>query len=1327
MSAPLEAALQALQQQAWASAIEHARRALKAAPRSVAPLLVLAEAQLGQGDAPAALQTAQKATKAAPTRPEPLIIVSRCHDLAGRLDQAVKALERAIQTDPAHRPAWQALKSLRVSQARDESLVEDGLARVQKQLEAKTKAHPEDAALRQLYLNVLDWVEARETAIDFYRWCLEQEPDNVAYLSNLAGKLRFTQQPEAARELYRKALEKRPQNAQIWFNLAELEKSLRREDEAIQAYREALDLKQDWPMAWWGLASSYASQHRIEEAFTALEKGLELAPDNPHGLNFKGILTSQIGDSPASNAAYAACQRAAPLNPSYHSNYLLSCNYDETRSLQELADLHGQFGKNHRETKSRKALTRDLNPARRLRVGLVSPDFCWHSVAFFLEPILQHLPANAIELVAYNLNGNPDEMTASLRRHCHIWHDVAGLPTEDLCALIREDQLDIAVDLAGHTGKNALEVFAWRVAPVQVSWLGYPHSTGLQTMDYRLVDARTEPPTTFQPYSSEKLFTLPEGFHAHRLPGELPEVGELPALKNGYITFGSFNNAAKLNPTVIEAWSRLMQAVPASRLILKNKGYALPRLQKKLLRAFGEHGITPERITFLTHTRTTDEHLSQYQKIDIALDPFPYNGTTTTLEALTMGVPLLALEGDRHAARVSASIMHQTMLPEWVAPDMEAYLAQGQALAHDYEKLNHLRQHLRDRLAHSALHDYPLFAQKLTWAFRSMWIDWLETQKVAVAPQRAQLKRMEDTFHALAHQRLSWAAKEAGDPRQALEEAATACAQAPHNQSLWQWRLALAEEWHDRDTLTCCYDAMTALPHPDVLTWANAGSHSLASGQLDVAINRFEQALKQEANRPGIWLNLSVAYERARRYADAKQAIAQALQLQPDLAPAHNNRARLAKATGDLEQSLADFTQAVQREPDNPTYRSNLVYLLHGLPGLSAKEIAQHHRTLFGQNHPTPTLTQSTPRDKIHLGYVTPDVADHSVVDFLLPVLQHHDSTTFDVTLYSLREADSVFQTIPHIRFVSLAGEDAASASARIREDQLDILIDLAGHTSGSLPALFQYRNAPVQLAWLGYPGHPGMGAIDAVIGDQHLATATSEETLVLPAGYHCYAPTDLPKDWPRQAKREASTAVTFGGCHDLAKVNDFTLDIWAKVLQAIPASRFRLRAKALSDPEIAATTRERFLRRGVESARLDLIGWEGSRTARWAFYPTIDIMLDAFPYNGTTTTCEALASGIPVVTCQGDTPASIVGGSLLHQSGHPEWIAATPADIVTICKKLAHSPETLAALKQELPTSWRASTLGHAHAFTRQFEAILRARIVPEEKGLLDRLQIAV
>ncbi|MGD9579242.1 MAG: hypothetical protein AB7Y74_13445, partial [Syntrophorhabdus sp.] len=345
------------------------------------------------------------------------------------------------------------------------------------------------------------------------------------------------------------------------------------------------------------------------------------------------------------------------------------------------------------------------------------------SVSYFFLPLLKE-HSRSFEIFCYSDVKRPDQVTACLKGLTDHWRSIVGLTDEEVARQIGQDRIDILVDLAGHTTHNRLPVFAMRPAPVQVTWLGYPNTTGIPVMDYRITDDIADPVGDSGQYHTERLVRLPQGFLCYAPPEEAGEVSSLPALIQGRVTFGSFNNLPKVNEKVVEVWSSILKKVPGSSLMLKSRSLSDKGVRHRYLDMFSRYGVTSERIQLVPYAHMKQEHLSLYGRMDIGLDPFPYNGTTTTCEALWMGVPVVTLKGDRHSSRVGASLLMRVGLEELVAETEEEYVQKAAALANDLNNLASLRGTMRGRMKESPLCDAGSFAQKMEAMYKEIWERW---------------------------------------------------------------------------------------------------------------------------------------------------------------------------------------------------------------------------------------------------------------------------------------------------------------------------------------------------------------------------------------------------------------------------------------------------------------------------------------------------------------------------------------------------------------------------------------------------------------------------
>ena len=526
---------------------------------------------------------------------------------------------------------------------------------------------------------------------------------------------------------------------------AEACRSFRRATELQANYSDAMDALAhayislyDWPAAAqvlnaiisnWpqkaemrnNLGTVYQAMGRMQDAIAAYESALKINPRLTGTQNSLGSAYLGRGDFEQAERCYRQCLATNPADLRARSNLLMLLNYLPNTDAAKVYEEHLEWG---RVAEARIPRLESAEPAadpqRRLRVAYLSSDFREHSVASFIESVLKHHDRSRFEVCCYSDLPTPDETTRRLRVAVDMWRDIDKLSDAETTRLIREDRIDILIDLAGHTGNNRLGIFVAKPAPLQMTWMGYPNTTGLNTIDYRITDGVADSAGE-EAYYSEKLLRLGGCFLCYQPYPDAPEVSLLPALANGHVTFGSFNNFSKINPGVLRLWSEVLKQVPGSRLLLKCPALTDADVRARVSAALAELGIGAERVDLLGHTRTRQEHLALYARVDIALDTFPYNGTTTTCEALWMGVPVLSLVGKHHAGRVGASLLSAAGLPEWLADTHDSFVAMAQVLAADLARLRALREGLRSQLAGAPLCDAVGFVRRLDDALCQAW------------------------------------------------------------------------------------------------------------------------------------------------------------------------------------------------------------------------------------------------------------------------------------------------------------------------------------------------------------------------------------------------------------------------------------------------------------------------------------------------------------------------------------------------------------------------------------------------------------------------------
>lgn len=598
----------------------------------------------------------------------------------GRLGEAAACYERALADSPADAQVYVNYGAV----LRDLGRPADAESCYRKALDMAP-----DAPLAHFNLgNALRDQGRLDEAVSSYRRAVALEPGATGFLINLGNALRDSGKPAEAVTVYGQARELEPGNPETLVNLGNAHKELGELEQAVSLYHQALSIRPDMAEIHYNLGTVFQDQCLLADAVACYRRVLELKPDHTVA----------------------------------HSNLLMNIQYDLEISPEDLlresrawdtVQLAGIAVTPHPRNAP--------DPERPLRIGYVSGDLRRHPVGYFLDGVLKCHDPEQFRVHCYANQSFGDDLTERLRDNSAVWREIFGRSDDEVADLIRADDIDILVDLAGHTARNRLMVFGRKPAPVQATWAGYVGTTGLSAMDYLISDDRETPGGTDHWYA-ESIMRLPDCYVCYTPPDYAPPVAPLPASGNGYATFGCFNNLAKINPAVIGLWIELLREIPDARLLMVTKALGDPGISRRFRDAFDAGGVG-ERVDFrgmVPHR----ELLGKYGDVDVALDPFPYSGGLTTLESLWMGVPVITLGGDRFASRHSLSHLAAAGLPELIAGDRTEYVGKAVSLAGDLPRLAELRRSMRDRLAASPLCDAPRFTRNLEQAYRNMWRGW---------------------------------------------------------------------------------------------------------------------------------------------------------------------------------------------------------------------------------------------------------------------------------------------------------------------------------------------------------------------------------------------------------------------------------------------------------------------------------------------------------------------------------------------------------------------------------------------------------------------------
>jgi predicted O-linked N-acetylglucosamine transferase (SPINDLY family) len=598
-----------------------------------------------------------------------------------------------------------------------------------------------------------------DAAIDRLMSALGLQPDFAAALFMLAQALWMQGKLESAAERLREGLSWMPESAEAHNNLGLLYKALHRYDAAIEAFGKALAINPGLVWAHCNLGNALQAQRKSDEAIASYRRALSIDPRHVESYVNLGNVLHEQGDLEAAVATYRHALSLRPQDAQAHVNVGIALqsqgdldaairsfrnalslkpdNADAHSGLLFSINIHPAFSPTERLAAARRfgsaAMARarpfsswtvgPIEPGRAapLRIGCISGDLRAHPVGFFMESVLEHIDRARFEVVAYPTLAQEDDLTARIKTRFASWSSIAEMDDETAATKIRADRIHILIDLSGHTAHNRLPLLAWKPAPVQVTWLGYFATTGVPGIDYLLADRVSVPESRSEQFT-ETVWYLPDCRFCFSPPTDAKRLrpAPLPALRNGFITFGCFQNLLKLNDSVLEAWGRIFRELPQARLRIQNRSMSFATAQARLRERLTRAGIASDRVTMAGQSARR-EYLLAHSDVDIVLDTFPYTGATTTCEALWMGVPTLTLSGDTIVSRQGTSLLVSAGQSDWIAGNESDYVIRATTLGSDIERLAKLRASLRETVLASPLFDAPRFARHLEEALRGMW------------------------------------------------------------------------------------------------------------------------------------------------------------------------------------------------------------------------------------------------------------------------------------------------------------------------------------------------------------------------------------------------------------------------------------------------------------------------------------------------------------------------------------------------------------------------------------------------------------------------------
>ena len=569
--------------------------------------------------------------------------------------------------------------------------------------------------------NLLAKHQRDDEAMGLLDRALVADPNHLNACLALGSLLLRKQQPELASRLADRAQRLAPTSKAVSDLLIGCHVASKRYHQALAEFTERLKNDPGNVALIIGEAFCLEKLGLYSDALAVFKIALAIKPDDHDAAIRIAMLYTTMGDPEASLDCLSRLLETATDRAVTYSNWLFQLNYFDSLGQVEVLEKHRNWEQQVKLSHAPFSHPVADCSARRLRIAYISEDFKRHSVASFIEDVLGGHDRQRFEVFAYFVKPEHDETTARIRSKVDVFRDLPKATPEQIAQRIHEDRIDIAIELAGHTSIYILEAMLYRPAPVQISWLGYPNSTGCSTIDYRISDCIADPPGLGDGWNSEQMIRLPDCFHCYRPERKVSFDPTPPFERTGFVTFGSFNVLPKLSAACCEAWARIVAAVPGAKLLLKNRSLNDEVVRERLLQRFEAAGLPAERIIFSGDKPDWADHMAVYREVDIGLDPFPYNGTTTTCEALWMGVPVITAMGDRHASRVGASLLTAIGHPELICPDRESYVTEAIRLAKDPQRISAFHARIHDDFANSPICDAPCFLHHLEAAYEDVW------------------------------------------------------------------------------------------------------------------------------------------------------------------------------------------------------------------------------------------------------------------------------------------------------------------------------------------------------------------------------------------------------------------------------------------------------------------------------------------------------------------------------------------------------------------------------------------------------------------------------
>ena len=1129
-------------------------------------------------------------------------------------------------------------------------------------------------------------------------------------------------------ETIRKMAEENTCRTDVMFMLALMFFSVKDFDNSETWLRKVLE-RQPHALVYHELGRICMFTGRMSEAMEYRRKAIEADPDNARICDNYATDLIRAGRAREGIDVLRKAAELAPEDPLTHSKLLWSLSFLPNVNPQMLLEEHKKWALIHAPISlARTSHCNIPDPKRRLRVGYISPDFRKHSVAYNFEAFLDGRDRDAVEVYGYGNIGLPDEVTERLKSKFDHYRHIRGRSDKDVADKIEQDQVDILVEIGGHTADNRLGVLAYKPAPIQVDYGGISTS-GMQQIDYRLTDSVIDSPETQRFYVEESVY-LPTGLLCYKPPAFAPPVEPLAAVRNGYVTFASFNNSCKINDRMLELWAQILGAVEDSRLLMKFRGGYDQAVRDSYLGRFQQLGIDRDRIETCGWKSST-EHLQLYNQVDIGLDTFPYTGCLTTLEAMWMGVPVVTLVGkstDYFLSRAGLTMLKRVGLESLAASSPDEYVTRAVALSQDLDALADMRYSMRQRMAGSELCDAKAYARSVETAYREMWHRWCQDQGVEIRSEQvnANSPNSERMGQSAAPKEISpkesrlrsltYSDGEFGMPVQSGDLPAFL---VEANEALRAGNIQQAAEILNDCNIDLVQRMVQDDPSRTDIMFVVARLF-FDTKQLGEAEKWYRRILEQEEN--ALVINeLGCICKLSGRLTEEMQYRKRALEADPENTDIFIQFIISVIHTGQVEHAVDVLKEKLKEDPTNRRVRSVYLWAIHYLPNFEPQMFLDEHRE-WARIHAPMSLARTAhsnnpdPHRKFRVGYISSNFKDNLFARNFCAMLEHHNPDAVEVFGYGKVAFPDGFTAIIKRSFGQyrdIYGASDEAAASMIDQDKIDILVNTGGgHEVANGYGIMKYKPAPVQVDY-GAINTTGMGQIDyrftdSLLDPPELHRFYVEKPVCLPGGFFVYRP---PSDSPPVTALPATERdyATFGSFNNNCKINPHMMSLWARILQQVPGSRFILKFSIAVDQQIADRYLCRFEQLGIEPGRIDVHGIKPS-PKHLELYGSADIALDTYPFNGCMTTLESLWMGVPVISLTGDKSLlSRTGLSILSRVGLEFFAASTPEEYVAKAIALATKLEALARIRASMRQRMLASTLCDHKAYAVGVETAYR------------------